>query len=509
MSKFVGFCGPSYNLDSVQFDCQRSVNLYLELDEMGTGTDGNKTILVSTPGKTLAIDGTSEQAGLPIRQVYTATDGTFYCVAGNGFYEVSGASVDTLVITKRGQLLTSTGRVSIADNSGIVWIVDGPNGYTWQTHNNSVGSFTNLIGGSGYTDGTYDGIQVTGGTGTNLIVNVVISSGVVVSGNIVGPGGSGYTVGDVLTIPASLIGGTVTTPFSVQVATVVNGQVFSQVFSPSWQGANFVCVYDSYFLFNVPGTNQFYWSDINSPTFTVAGGSGVDAKQGNSDPIVGMTVFGRIMWLIGSQTTEMWTDNPGGTSTFQRIPGPYIQSGCLAGNTVCFTEYGGMWVAVNNRGGATVVMTPPQGYSVNRISTFVVEQQLQKYGTSMANATAFIYEQKGHIFYQINPPNGTSSWVYDITMSQLVGQPVWHERTFTTPLNQQTRDIADCAAFYNQEVVVVGDYKEPKLYFYNYADYTDNGQLITRMRTTPHISNGFNRIFYNALTIECQTGVGS
>lgn len=62
--------------------------------------------------------------------------------------------------------------------------------------------------GSGYTNGTYRDIQMSGGTGVNAYVNITIAGGVVTSVTIVQHGGNGYTVGDVLSTSAGNIGGT-------------------------------------------------------------------------------------------------------------------------------------------------------------------------------------------------------------------------------------------------------------------------------------------------------------
>ena len=53
--------------------------------------------------------------------------------------------------------------------------------------------------GSGYTDGYYSNIGLTGGTGTAITVNIVVSGGSVVSYSPISNGGTGFTVGDVLT----------------------------------------------------------------------------------------------------------------------------------------------------------------------------------------------------------------------------------------------------------------------------------------------------------------------
>lgn len=71
-----------------------------------------------------------------------------------------------------------------------------------------------LVGGSGYTDGTYTAVALTGGTGKNAVANVVVVGGAV---TLVGlsTAGYGYTVGDVLT--GTVAGGS---GWSVQVASV-------------------------------------------------------------------------------------------------------------------------------------------------------------------------------------------------------------------------------------------------------------------------------------------------
>ena len=41
MTRVPGFVGPSYTLQSVNLDCQRSINWFLQKDEKGTGKDGS------------------------------------------------------------------------------------------------------------------------------------------------------------------------------------------------------------------------------------------------------------------------------------------------------------------------------------------------------------------------------------------------------------------------------------------------------------------------------------
>jgi hypothetical protein len=69
-------------------------------------------------------------------------------------------------------------------------------GSTYWTAGTAVATVDTLVGGTGYTDGIY---EVTGGTGSGLILSVVTAAGIITSVTIVSPG-KGYTAGDTVTI---------------------------------------------------------------------------------------------------------------------------------------------------------------------------------------------------------------------------------------------------------------------------------------------------------------------
>jgi hypothetical protein len=121
--RFVGFIGPTYQLSSVNVDCQRCINLYPELNEIGSGKDKEIASFVATPG--LRLLGT---AGLgPHRGSWFSSKSVLYMVSKNKLYSVSSA----YVATELGTLLTSTGPVSLADNGLQLVVVDGDFGYQY------------------------------------------------------------------------------------------------------------------------------------------------------------------------------------------------------------------------------------------------------------------------------------------------------------------------------------------------------------------------------------------
>lgn len=81
-------------------------------------------------------------------------------------------------------------------------------------------TFSAPTAGTGYTDGTYKNVALSGGTGTGAKADVTVSTGGVTAVTLV-DGGEGYTIGDTLTFPTSVIGAG--TGADVDVATIDNG----------------------------------------------------------------------------------------------------------------------------------------------------------------------------------------------------------------------------------------------------------------------------------------------
>ena len=123
-NRFPGFIGPSYTSRSQRFDCQRLVNYYLELNELGEGKGGEPAVAISTPGLDLL-----QSVGTgPIRCTYTqSNDEISYVVSGSEVYQITGSL--GLPILVAGNLTTETGTVQAVDNGISVMFVDGVNGY--------------------------------------------------------------------------------------------------------------------------------------------------------------------------------------------------------------------------------------------------------------------------------------------------------------------------------------------------------------------------------------------
>lgn len=87
-----------------------------------------------------------------------------------------------------------------------------------------------LVGGSGYTNGTWYDVQLNGGSGASATATLTIASGIVTN-CVIESGGSLYLVGDVLSSNDVAIGNG--SGFSVTVATINNST------GTSWLGDNY------------------------------------------------------------------------------------------------------------------------------------------------------------------------------------------------------------------------------------------------------------------------------
>lgn len=411
--KFPGFIGPSYQLESISVDCQRSVNLYPEMDEMGTAKDQSVGSLIGRPGLSTPLVTLPTS---PFRGRWLASNGQLFVCSGNTLYTIN----TDWSYTANGTLTTSTGPVSMKDNGGNLMLVDGQNGY-----------FLPLLA-------------------PPLPPPALVR---ITSTNFLGP-------------------------------------------------ATQIAYMDGIFIFNIPGTNQFFVSDQLATTF-----SGLfDSASSQPDNLVGMATINKNLFLFGTGSTEVWFDagNAPPFTPFSIIQGGFIDIGCAAAFSIQKIDNTLLFIGQDEaRGQGTVYEM--QGFAPQRISTFAVEQAIQNV-SDISGTTSYTYQEDGHNFYCINLKNAAgqsmtnSTWCYDMDTK------MWHERCYLSG-GILLRHIVEGHAFFNGKHVV-GDYNSGNLYEQNLNFYSDNGNARACERTFPHLNAGLKRIFNASLQLDMETGVG-
>lgn len=245
-------------------------------------------------------------------------------------------------------------------------------------------------------------------------------------------------------------------------------------------GANVVQYLDTFFIFNRPGTREFYISLSNESTLDPTDRG---SKTGQPDLLQTLAVLHREIWLLGTKTTEIWYNSGAALFPFEEFPGVFIDHGCDAVYSPAHIDESLFWLVTDEDGHALVVQG--QQYQVKRVSNHAIEQLLNSYG-DLSDAISFTYQMNGHSFYWLTLPRADVTWVYDTTTQQ------WHQRAWADSSGKLHRHRANCHAFC-YDTHVVGDWADGKLYSMEVAAHDDAGVAIQRIRGFPHLIVGFDQ----------------
>jgi len=314
---------------------------------------------------------------------------------------------------------------------------------------------------------------------------------------------------------ATLLGtiGTTSGPVSISdnglVAVIVDGStqgwtvtlatsVLAQITDPDFYGADRVDYLDDLFVFNRPGTGQFYISGFGDTTF-----DGLDfaTAEGSPDNIVSFIVDHRQLIIFGQQSGEMFENTGNSSFPIERAGNVFLEQGCAAAFGIAKIDNTVFWLGSGKSGDGIIWRL--DGARPVRISTHAIEFALQGYST-IADCTAYAYQQEGHSFVVFNFPTAGATWVYDASTG------LWHERAWLNPASGTLgRHRSNCHAFF-AGLHVVGDWETGKLYALDLDYFTDNGDPLPSIRAAAHISSGdYKRIRFDALQIDFETGTGT
>jgi len=251
---------------------------------------------------------------------------------------------------------------------------------------------------------------------------------------------------------------------------------------------------DGYLVFIIEGSNQYYVSEWGSLTVDALSFA---SAEGNPDSIVAIEKNNRDLWLLNERSVEILANTGNADFPFERMPGGFIENGCLAPFSVA--KVGGVifWLGRDEKGQGTVFAA--SGPQHQRVSTHAIETMIAGY-ENVEDARAYAYQDEGHLFYVINFAETTLC--YDLSTKQ------WHERCYLEN-GVLERDRIQCHAFYqNYGGHIGGDYENAKIYLFDNSYYTHDSAYIKRLRSSPHISEGRKRVKHNSFELDMQVGVG-
>lgn len=251
---------------------------------------------------------------------------------------------------------------------------------------------------------------------------------------------------------------------------------------------------DGYFILNEAGTNRFWVSDLQG--FNVNALS-FASSEGSPDILLALAVTNRYLYALNEKTTEVYADTGNADFPFERIQGGLIEIGLAAAYSVAKVGSVLCWLGRTAEGRGIIYAA--DGSQPRRISTHAIEHAIAGYADP-STAKGFSYQQGGHPFYVLSFDEAT--WVYDFSTS------LWHERAYMNSGVLERHRAEYYARDIRRDLHLVSDYETNELYQLKDGVYTDNGDAITRLRSSPHASSGLNRVFFSRFQLDMETGIG-
>lgn len=148
------------------------------------------------------------------------------------------------------------------------------------------------------------------------------------------------------------------------------------------------------------------------------------------DPALAVRNFGDELWVFGSTSIEPFYPTGDSDSPFARLDGRSIQRGVKSRDSIALMDNSIFWIGEDNKAyrDATAV----------RISDHGIEEQIE----ASANASAWTYDNAGHVFYVVNLD--TQTLAYDAATRQ------WHQ------LRRNGSDLFVTTGIYSQGTTYVG-----------------------------------------------------
>lgn len=287
----------------------------------------------------------------------------------------------------------------------------------------------------------------------------------------------------------------------------ISTQAFTQIVDPNFLGADTVAYIDGWWVFNKPGTQEFY---SNSQAYGLSFSALFFAlKDGAADNLVAVMENKELLWLIGDKTTEIWY-NAGGAPgavgasfAFQRIVGTLIQAGCKAKHSVSRFgapgQEGLMWFGRSERGENVIILT--QGFQDTVVSTPSFGKEVATYPVT-DDAIAYTYQEDTHEFYVLTFPTADVTWVYDGQSGLL------HKRASYDPYAKQFHRERSNAFMNFAGMRITGDYQNGAIYQLTRNSYTDAGWPLLAKRRAPHVwdKGQRGRVFMQSLQLDFNVG---
>jgi len=251
---------------------------------------------------------------------------------------------------------------------------------------------------------------------------------------------------------------------------------------------------DGYFLALDASSSTFYISNLSAG---LTWNTGTDFAQRSQapDPWISMRVSGKFVWLLGTETSEVWYDT-GGSFPFAPHPSGLVPYGCAAAFSATQVGAGLAWLGTSVSGGRYVLQA--LGFTPEVISDFPQQFAMSSY-SNISDAVADSYNDLGHTFYVLSFPLQGVTWAWDSATGQWAKRGTWIAET---GVFNSWRPRFHASA-YGQHWML--DAETVSVYHMSSTIPTDvDSRVIRRVRRAPALMAENTRIFYSSFELDLE-----
>jgi hypothetical protein len=268
---------------------------------------------------------------------------------------------------------------------------------------------------------------------------------------------------------------------------------FAQIADGDFEPGQTVTYLDGYFIFD--------WSDLDR--FILSGlldGTAYDAfdwasAEAAPDRILAVRSHQSNLLLMGEETIEYWNHTGALSFPFQRFDGAVVDRGILAAQAHA-AEDNALFFTGNDR-----ISYRLDGIRPTRVSTHAIEKEWETY-TTVSDAFMFPVGYGGHKFIYTTFPTAGKTWGMDIATG------LWHERMSWDATGAEAKWRINCSIkAYNK--VLVGDANSGKIGYLDPATFTEFGDPVRFILTSPPIASRGLMGFMPKFEVDMETGVGN
>jgi hypothetical protein len=219
-----------------------------------------------------------------------------------------------------------------------------------------------------------------------------------------------------------------------------------------------------------PTTDAWYTSDFDATNWTT--GVSAQLRMEKSDKCVAAVVLGQQVWVLGKKSGTVWLPTPTVLTPYQQVLSLNLSDGCINPRSIAVGTNYLAWLAFDDKTSPNIVVTT--GGQPQKITTDGIDFEINRL-SNPEDCSAFLIEDT-HTFYVITFPSDNVSFAYD-----------FDEKKFYN-LTDDKLDyfIASHVSFFKDKYYFLS-YRDAKLYELGSEFTTYDGNIVPRIRITPHL----------------------